>query len=55
MFREVESLAYDLREGGYTKSQLRKICVVEGKRLGLHPQELNRKVQAAYQSLFVYI
>ena len=52
---EVRDLAHDLREGGLTLRQLEVMCNREAKRLSLSPSELTRKVQAAYQALYVYV
>ena len=54
MYYAVQDLAHDLHEGAYSQGQLAKVCALEAPRLGLHPRELNRKVEAAYQALFVF-
>lgn len=48
LFEVVGSLADDLHRIGYTAAQLQKVCEREALAFNLPPEELLRKVEAAY-------
>lgn len=53
-FYRVRNLAHDLRHEGYSHKELAAICERESEDLNIDAKELHRKVEAAYQSLFIY-
>jgi hypothetical protein len=54
LFELVGDLAHDLREGGYTQAELQRVCQEEASQFNVSSADLQRKVQAAYVSKYIY-